>query len=61
MHMGSMHGWVDQFECHANQIFLVVAIIVPMSLYKFKNLLKWTWFKDLNLNIDMMHKIIYSF
>ncbi len=56
-----MHGWVDQFECHANQIFLVVAIIVPMSLYKFKNLLKWTWFKDLNLNIDMMHKIIYSF
>jgi hypothetical protein len=33
---------------------------MPMSLYKFKNLLKWTWFKDLNLNIYMMHKIIYK-
>jgi hypothetical protein len=43
-----MHGWVDQFGCHATQFCLVVAIIMPVSLYRFKNLLKWTWFKDLN-------------
>jgi hypothetical protein len=34
---------------------------MPMSLYRFFNLLKWIWFKDLNLNIYMMHKIILQF
>ncbi len=28
----SMHGWVDQFGCHANQLCLVVAIAMPMLL-----------------------------
>jgi hypothetical protein len=55
---GSMHGWVDQFGCHASQFCLVVTIAMPMSLYRFLNWLKWTWFKYLNLNIYMMHKII---
>jgi len=36
----------------------MVAIAMPMFLYRFKNLLKWTWFKDLNLNIYMMHETI---
>jgi hypothetical protein len=56
-----MHGWVDQFRCHTNQFYLVVAIAMPMSLYRLKNIFKWTWFKDLNLNIYMMHKIILQF
>jgi hypothetical protein len=33
-------------------------IIMPMLLYRSRNLLTWTWFKYLNLNIYMMHKII---
>jgi hypothetical protein len=53
-----MHEWVDQFGCHTNQLCFVVAITMPMLLYKFLNLLKWTWFKDLNLDIYVMHKII---
>jgi len=56
-----MHGWVDQFGCHANQFCLLVAIVMPMLLYRFLNLLKWTWFKYLNLNIYMMHKIILHY
>jgi hypothetical protein len=56
--LGSMHGSVDQFGCHANQLCLVVTIAMPMSLYKFFKSLKLTWFKDLNLNIYMMHKIV---
>jgi hypothetical protein len=53
-----MQKWVDQFGCHIRQLCLVVAIAMPMLFYKSWNLLKWTWFKDLNLNIYMMHKII---
>jgi hypothetical protein len=34
--LGSMHGWVDQFGCHASQLCLVVVIAMPMSPYKFK-------------------------
>jgi len=56
-----MHGWVDQFGCHTSQFCLVVAIAMPRSLYRFLNLLKWTWFKDPNLNIYMMHKIILQY
>jgi hypothetical protein len=37
---------------------LMVTIVMPMSFYRCKNLLKWILFKDLNLNIYMMHKII---
>ncbi len=32
--LGSMCGWVDQFGCYANQFCLVVAIVMPMSLYR---------------------------
>jgi hypothetical protein len=32
---GLMHGWVDQFGCHANQFCLVVTIAMPISLYTF--------------------------
>jgi len=53
-----MHKWVDQFGCHVSQFCLVIAIVMPMLLYRSWNLLKWTWFKDFNLNIYMMHKII---
>ncbi len=53
-----MHKWVDQFGYHVSQLCLVVAIVMPMLFYKSWNLLKWTWFKYLNLNINMMHKII---
>jgi hypothetical protein len=53
-----MHGWVDPFGCRADRFYLVIAVAMPMSLYRFKNLFKWTLFKDLNLNIYMMHKII---
>jgi hypothetical protein len=56
-----MHGWVDQFGCHANQLFLAVAIAMPMSLYRFFNLLKLIRFEDLNLKIYVMHKIIFIF
>ncbi len=59
--IGLMHGWVDQFGCHTSQFCLVVAIAMPKSLYKFLNLLKWIWFKDPNLNIYMMHKIILQY
>ncbi len=59
--IGCMHKWVDQFGCHINQLCLVVAIIMPMLLYRSSNLLKWTWFKYLNLNIYIMHKIILNF
>jgi hypothetical protein len=53
-----MQKWVDQFECHVSQLRLAVAIAMLMLFYRSWNLLKWTWFKDLNLNIYMMHKII---
>jgi hypothetical protein len=56
--LGFMHGWVDQFGRYASQFCLVVAIAMPMSFFRFFNLLKWIWFKDFNLNIYMMHKII---
>jgi hypothetical protein len=54
---GCMHKWVDQFGCHISQFYLVVAIAMPMLFYSSWNLLKWTWFKDLNLDIYIMHKI----
>ncbi len=53
-----MCGSVDPFGCHAHRFYLVVAIAMPTSLYRFKNLFKWTSFKDLNFNIYLMHKII---
>jgi len=53
-----MHGWVDPFGCRAHRFYLVVAVAMPTSLYRFQNLFKWTLFKDLNLNIYPMHKII---
>jgi hypothetical protein len=52
-----MHKWVDQFECYVSQFCLVVTIAMPM-FYRSWNSFKWTWFKDLNLSIYMMHKII---
>jgi hypothetical protein len=53
-----MHGWVDTFRCRAHQFYLVLAVAMPTSLYRFQNLFKWTLFKDLNFNIYLMHKII---
>jgi hypothetical protein len=55
---GCMHKWVDQFGCHVSQFCLVIAITMLVLLYRSWNLLKWTWFKDFNLKIHMMHKII---
>jgi hypothetical protein len=55
---GYIHKWVDQFGCHISYFYLVVVIVMPMLFYKFWNVLKWTWFKDFNLNIYMMHNII---
>jgi hypothetical protein len=56
-----MHKWADQFGNHVSQFCLVIAIAMPMLLYRSWNLLKWTWFKDFNLNIYMIHKIILTF
>jgi len=53
-----MHGWVDPFGCHAHRFYLVVAVAMPTSLYRFQNLFQWIFFKHLNLNIYLMHKII---
>jgi hypothetical protein len=53
-----MDGWVDQCGSHANQFYLVVTIAMPMLFYRFQNLLKWTQFLKINLNIYMVHKII---
>jgi hypothetical protein len=46
------------FGCHAHQFYLVLAIAMFASLYKFQNLFKWTSFQHLNFNIYLMHKII---
>jgi hypothetical protein len=55
-----MVGWTNLGVTPTN-FALWVPIAMPMWLYRFKNLLKWTWFKDLNLNIYMMHKIMLQF
>jgi hypothetical protein len=49
---------VDPFRCRARPFYLLVAIAMPTSLYRFQNLFKWTLFKHLNFNIYLMHKII---
>jgi hypothetical protein len=56
--IGCMHKWMDQFGCRVSQLCLMVAIVMPMLLYRTWNLFKWTWFKDLNLIIYLMHKIV---
>jgi len=53
-----MHAWVDPFGCRAHRFYLLVAFAMPTSLYRFQKLFKWTFFKHLNLNIYLMHKII---
>jgi hypothetical protein len=53
-----MHKWMDQFGCHVSQFYLVVAIVISMLFNRSCNLLKWTWFLNINLNIYIMHKII---
>ncbi len=55
---GCMHKWVDQFGCHVSQFCLVIAIALPMLLYRSWNLLKWTCFINFNLNMYMMQKIV---
>jgi hypothetical protein len=51
------NGWTNLGVTQNNYTFMV-AIAMPMLLYKFINLLQWTCFKNINLNIYMMHKII---
>jgi hypothetical protein len=29
-----MHGWVEQFGCHTNELYLVIAITMPMLFYR---------------------------
>ncbi len=55
---GFLHASVDPFRCRARPFYLLVAIAMPTSLYRFQNLFKWTLFKHLNFNIYLMHKII---
>jgi hypothetical protein len=48
------------YKGHANTFCIGVASAMPMLLYRFLNLLKWIWFRYLNLNIYMIHINILS-
>jgi hypothetical protein len=53
-----MVGWTNVGVTPTNFALWLPNVAIPMLLSRFLNLLKWTWFKDLNLKIYMMHKII---